>query len=111
LHRRLVNLTAGIYTPITALQFARLVKLEEDGSEATPVGLAVKFPEDGYTQIYEYPPDQQPVVLGNATAEGRGQGPIQGWPAQSGINLRAADVYVLISAMSATTVLRVTEID
>jgi hypothetical protein len=108
--RTLYALTAGVYTPIPALRFSRRVELAEDGS-GNDVGLALKFPEDSFTAIREYPPAQQPVVLGNATAQGGGHGPILGWPTQTGLNARAADNYVLASCMTGTTVLRVTEID
>lgn len=108
--RTLYNLTAGVYTNIPALQFARRVELIEDGSVAG-AGLLVKFPEDNFTAIHAFPPAQQPVVLGNATAQGAGSGPIQGWPVQTGLNVRAADFYAKVTAMGGTTVLRVTEID
>lgn len=110
MNRSLISLTAGVWTPVPATRFSRRVEIAEDGS-ATAVGIALKFPEDNFTQQYDYPVGQQPVVLGNAIAQGRGVGPILGWPAQSGANARAADNYCLASAMSATTKIRVTEID
>lgn len=108
--RTLYNLTAGVYTAIPALRFSRRVELEEDGT-GLGVGLSLKFPEDNFTLIRSYPPEQQPVLLGNSVASGGGQGPIMGWPVQTGLNARAADNYVMASCMTGTTIMRVTEID
>lgn len=108
--RTLYSLTAGVYTNIPALQFARRVELQEDAT-GTNAGLGCKFPEDNFTAIFEYAPDQEPVVLGNSTAEGNAFGTILGWPVQTGLNARAADFYAKVTCLSGTTVLRVTEID
>lgn len=110
MNRTLYNLTAGVYTPIPALQFARLVKMWEDGT-GNGVGLSVKFADDNFTVAYAYPPAIQPVVIGNEVAQGRGQGAIQGWPVQTGLNARAADNYAKVSCLSGTTVMVVEEED
>lgn len=103
-------LTAGTYTSIPALQFARRVELREDGVAAA-VGLSVKYPEDGFTAAYDYLVAQQPVVLGNPVAHGNAYGGILGWPVQTGLNARAADIYCKVSCLTGTTTLDVTEID
>jgi hypothetical protein len=108
--RTLYPLTAGVYTAIPALQFARRVDLEEDGSTA-PAGILLKFREDNFTQIFEYLPAQQPCILGDRVAQANGRGYILGWPTQTGLNARAADNYVMASAVTGTTTLRVTEYD
>lgn len=110
LRRPLVALTAGSYTAIPALQFARKVELAEDDS-VTSVGLSVKFPEDNYTNAFAYKQPQQPVILGNTVAKDNNKGPFVGEPAQTGLNVRAADVYVMVSCLTGTTQLRVTETD
>ncbi len=110
MNRTLYSLTAGTYTPIPSTVFSRMVELQEDDS-VTHVGLLLKFPEDNFTQAYEFKDEAQPVVLGDKVAFGRGQGYILGWPTQTGGNARAADNYVLASAVTGTTKLRVTEYD
>lgn len=110
MNRTFVSLTAGVYTSISATRFSRRVELQEDGSVAS-VGLSVKFPEDGYTQAYGYLQAEQPVVLGNKIAHGLGQGYILGWPTQTGLNARTADVYCKVSCLTGTTKLIVTEYD
>jgi hypothetical protein len=110
LRRPLITLTAGSYTAIPALQFARMVELQEDDSVAS-VGLLLKFPEDNYTAAFAFKAAAQPVVLGNKTAQNNDKGAMVGWPAQTGLNVRAADVYVMASCITGTTQLRVTETD
>lgn len=110
LRRPLVALTAGTYTAIPALQFARMVELQEDDSVAS-VGLLLKFPEDNFTAAFEYKAAAQPVILGDKVAHGNNKGAMLGWPAQTGLNARAADVYVMASCPTGTTQLRVTETD
>jgi hypothetical protein len=85
-----------------------MVELAEDGT-GTGNGLAVKFPNDNFTAIFNYPPDQQPLILGDRDAHGNARGEIIGWPTQTGLNARTADVMVQVAAMSGATVLRVTE--
>ena len=108
--RTLYPLTAGTYTAIPALRFARLVELEEDAT-GNQVGLACKFPEDNFTAVDSYIPQQQPVVLGQKVGQSFGHGTFVGVPAQTGLNVRAADVYAMVTCLSGTTVLRVTEED
>lgn|GEM_PF-4585710 len=110
LRRPLVALTAGVYTAIPALQFARMVELQEDDSVAS-VGLLLKFPEDNFTAIFEYKAAAQPVILGDKVGIEHGRGKFVGEPAQTGLNTRAADVYVMASCATGTTQLRVTEND
>ncbi|HEV2709152.1 MAG TPA: hypothetical protein VGU67_02965 [Edaphobacter sp.] len=108
--RTLYSLTAGTYTAIPALRFSRLVKLEEDGT-GTGVGLICKFPEDNYTATFTYPPAQQPIILGDEVAIQNGRGKMVGIPVQTGLNTEAATVYAMVSCLTGTTVLRVTEED
>ena len=110
MRRTSYNLVAGTFTPIPALQFARRVELTEDAAAAA-VGLSVKYPEDNFVGIHDYLPAQEPVIIGNTVAFGHGQGPILGWPVQTGLNARAADTYCTVSCLSGTTKLWVTEID
>lgn len=110
LRRPLVALTAGTYTAIPALQFARLVELQEDDSVPS-VGLLLKFPEDGYTAVFAYKQEAQPVILGQKVGQKENRGAFVGEPVQTGLNARAADVYVMASCISGTTQLRVTEED
>lgn len=110
LRRPLIALTAGTFTAIPALQFARMVELQEDDSVAS-VGLAFKFPEDNFTATFEYKAAAQPVILGDKVGIQRAQGKFVGEPAQTGLNVRAADVYVMASCITGTTQLRVTEND
>jgi hypothetical protein len=108
--RTLYPLTAGTYTAIPALRFSRKVELEEDGT-GTGAGLAIKFPEDNYTAVMTYTPDQQPVVLGDEVGFGNAKGKMVGWPVQTGLNARPADIYAMVTCLTGTTVLRVTEED
>lgn len=110
LRRPLVALTAGTFTAIPALQFARMVELQEDDS-VTSVGLIFKFPEDNFTAAFTYKAAAQPVILGNKPGIADDKGAFQGMPAQTGLNVRAADVYVMASCLTGTTQLRVTEQD
>lgn len=110
MNRTLYNLTAGTFTAIPATRFSRLVELIEDGTGSL-AGLALKFPEDSFTAIRTYPPDQQPVILGDEVGIANAKGKIIGWPTQTGLNARPADNYVLASCLTGTTVLRVTEED
>jgi len=109
-NQRLFALTTA-FTPIPASIFARRVDLQEDGTVDPAVGLIVKFPNDDFTAAFEYPADQQPVVLGDPIAHQNGYGELLGWPAQTGINVRAADIYVQVAALAGETSLRVTEYD
>lgn len=110
LRRPLVALTAGTFTAIPALQFARMVQLQEDDSVPS-VGLVLKFPEDNYTASFTYKVEAQPVILGNQNAQNNNKGAFVGEPVQTGINTRAADIYVMASCLTGTTQLRVTEED
>jgi hypothetical protein len=87
-----------------------MVELQEDDSVAS-VGLVFKFPEDNFTASFTYKTEAQPVVLGNLNAQNNNKGAFVGEPAQTGINVRAADVYVMASCLTGTTQLRVTEED
>jgi hypothetical protein len=100
------------FIPIPATQFSRLVKYFEDGSVPS-VGISLKFPDDNYTNAITYLSALQPAIQGNETAQGRGDGPMVGYPAQSGSILtpRAATTLVMAAALSGTTTLVVEEID
>ena len=74
-------------------------------------GIACKFPEDNFTAVDSYIPQQQPVVLGDKVGLGHGRGKFVGEPVQTGLNARAAEVYAMVTCLSGTTVLRVTEED
>jgi hypothetical protein len=108
--RTLYTLTAGTYVAIPALRFARRVELSEDGS-GNATGIMCKFPEDNFTAIFTYSTFQQPVVLGDEVGNFHGRGKFVGEPVQTGLNTRAADVYAMVTAVSGTTILRVTEED
>jgi hypothetical protein len=110
LRRPLVTLTAGTFTAIPALQFARLVELQEDDSVPS-VGLMLKFPEDAYTAAFTYKQEAQPVILGQRVGQFNNKGTFVGEPVQTGLNARAADIYVMASCLTGTTALRVTEED
>ena len=103
-------LTAGIYTPIPALQFSRKVELTEDGSVQAQ-GLQVKYPLDGFQSVYTYAPDAEPVEITESVPLGAGQGILLGWPQQTGINQRAADTYCMVSCAGGTSLLNVLEYD
>jgi hypothetical protein len=108
--RTLYTVTAGTFTAIPALRFSRRVEIQEDGT-STGNGIAAKLPDDNFTAVMSYPPAQQPLILGNPTATGHGQGPLIGIPVQTGLNAKAASTYALVSAMSGTIIIRVTEFD
>ena len=108
--RTLYPLTAGTYTAIPALRFARLVELEEDAT-GNQTGIACKFPEDNFTAVDSYIPQQQPVILGQKVGLSHGRGAFVGEPAQTGLHARAADIYAMVTCLSGATVLRVTEED
>lgn len=110
LRRPLIALTAGSFTAVPALQFARRVELQEDDSVPS-VGLVFKFPEDNYTASFTYKQIAQPVILGQQVGNMDGMGEWVGVPAQSGINTAPATVYVMASCLTGTTQLRVTELD
>lgn len=100
------------FIPIPATVFSRMVKYQEDGA-APSVGISLKFPDDNYTNAMSYLWNAQPVIQGNEVANGRGSGPMVGYPAQSGSILtpRAATTLVMAAALSGTTTLIVEEID
>ena len=106
----LYSLTAGNYTVIPATRVARRVEIAEDGT-GNNTGLAIKLPDDNFTAVLSYPPAQQPIVLGNVVANQNGAGMFLGLPTQTGLNARTADTYCLLSCMSGTTIVRVTELD
>ena len=107
--RQLVALPAGVWTNVSASIFARLVKVIEDGSVAG-AGLQARFRSDNFTQAYDYPPAEQPIVLGDQVAVNEGHGAIIGWPAQQNFNARPADVYLQLQPMgAAATTVRVEE--
>jgi hypothetical protein len=100
------------FIPIPATVFSRQVRYYEDGSVAS-VGISLKYPDDNYTNAISYLSARQPAIQGNVVAEGRGEGPMVGYPAQSGSVLtpRAATTLVMAAALSGTTTLVVEEID
>jgi hypothetical protein len=87
-----------------------MVELAEDDS-VDSVGLVLKFPEDNFTASFTYKQQAQPVILGNLNGQNNNKGAFVGQPVQTGINARAADVYVMASCLTGTTQLRVTEVD
>lgn len=109
--RTTYNILAASYTSIPALRFSRRVEIEEDANGGTQSGLLVKFPDDNFTNVIGYSPDQQPVILGSVPAEGKGAGPLIGIPAQSGYPAKSANVYCMIQALTGDTVIHVTEWD
>lgn len=115
---QLVAITAA-FTPITASTYANSVSIMEDGS-GSAAGLKVKFPDDNFTAVYEYPPAQQPIRIGQKEVTGDpGRGKLIGTPAQdvpiagSGAayvaNTQPATVYCQIASMGADTAVRVEE--
>ncbi|MGP8269116.1 MAG: hypothetical protein ACLQLH_03535 [Terracidiphilus sp.] len=100
---------AGTFVSIPATIFARYLQIQEDGSGAAS-GLQIKWPTDNFTAVFKYPSAQQPIKPNeNPETLGLGQGVLLGWPAQTGLNTRAADVYCKIASMGAATVVRVDE--
>jgi hypothetical protein len=110
--KQLINLNGvGTFVNVTASIFARRVSVIEDASGAA-AGIQVKFPDDNFTTVYKYTPAQQPVFMRSGpNLDGHGQGPLLGWPAQTGLpsGAKAASVYCQVASMGAATVIRVDE--
>lgn len=100
----------GAFTSVYATKWSRRVEIEEDGS-VTKTGLLIKLPDDNFTNVYTYPADEQPIVLGNTIAHGNGDGSTVGRPAQTGNPPVAATELCRIASVGAATVIRVNEID
>lgn len=100
---------AATFVNIPATRFARYLQIQEDGT-GTAAGLQIKWPTDNFTAIDKYPATQQPIKpQENPETLGMGMGPILGWPAQTGLNVRAADILFKVASMGAATVVRVDE--
>lgn len=104
-----VNGSSGAFVAIPASIPARSVTIVEDGASAGQ-GLAVQFPQDGYTATATYGAGV-PIEI-----EGAGHDGICGLPAQNAangttaFNYRAADVYCQVRSATATaTNVRVVE--
>jgi hypothetical protein len=116
---QLIAVTGGAFVPVNAQIASQYVEIIEDGS-GSAAGLKVKFPADGFTAIYEYPPGQQPIKLGVSRVTGApGRSPLKGVPA---VNVPVANgngtyttvtqpatVYAQVESMGAVTVIRVRE--
>jgi len=98
-----INSSVGAPVNITAKAFARGVAIAEDGS-GSAAGLTVTWPNG---TVAEYPPSQQPIVIGNIT--GGGVGPLVGVPANYSAVNSPATKYCSIVSMGAATAVRVTE--
>lgn len=116
--KRLIAITAA-FSAVSATIFSNYVEIQEDGSGAA-AGLKVKFPDDNFTAVYEYPPDQQPIRIGTPENTGApGGAPFAGVPTQSApiagggnayiANTNPATVYCQVASMGADTVIRVDE--
>jgi hypothetical protein len=101
-----IAVTNGAYVSITAKTFARGVAIQEDGSTAG-AGLQVLWPNG---TVSEYPPSQQPIIIGNIVPNGVGPlvGTPAGWNGLSAANCPAT-VYCQIKSMGANTNVRVSE--
>lgn len=117
--KQLINITAA-FTPVSASIFSSYVEIQEDGS-GVAAGLKVQFPDDNFTETYEYPAGAQPIKIGKEPVSGQGNGraPLVGRPAQNApipgnagayiANTNAATVYCKVASMGANTVIRVDE--
>lgn len=105
--------------PLSASTFSESVEIQEDGSVAGS-GLTVYFPDDNFTQGYDFPPAQQPIRIGAALVTGApGRAPLLGKPARTvpvpnglgtytNVN-EAATIYCKVVSMGAATSVRVIE--
>jgi hypothetical protein len=101
-----IAVTGAAFVALTAKTFARGVAIQEDGTGAA-AGLIVLWP-NGNTD--EYPPTQQPIIIGNIVPNGVGPlvGSPAGWNGLSAANCPAT-VYCQVKSMGAATAVRVSE--
>ena len=111
-------LTGAAFVDVNATTFANYVKIVEDASGAA-AGLKVKFPADGFTQVYEYAPGV-PIEIGTPNNTGApGKAPMLGKPDRT-VPIPKADgtylnqdepatIYCKIDSMGAATKARVIE--
>lgn len=100
-----INGSAGAYVQILSSIPARRAEGREDES-ATAQGLTYQKPDDGFVATYTVgvpgTPDAPQIVLGNPVGQGAGEGPILGWPAQSGLLNTTATQLVNVRSKTAT---------
>lgn len=112
-----INGSGGAFTPILASIACRQMTVIEDESVA-PQGLIYQGYEDNFAANRQVGPSTEPLIFGNAVAQGGGVGPIIGFPAQNAANGTTAFNYIaattILKVKSATvtaTTIRVTEYD
>lgn len=104
---------------VSASTFSQSIEIQEDGS-GSGAGLTVYFPDDNFTQAYQYPPSQQPIKRGAKEVTGApGRAPLLGKPDRTVpvvngnggyTNLdEPATVYCKVVSMGAATAIRVIE--
>jgi hypothetical protein len=95
---------APVNIPATIL--LRRMVIRETDTGGTKQGITITYP-DGSSESYA--PTSQPVLIGSQIAAGAGRGATLGWPAQSGVPVRAADVVCRVVSMGTATAIVVEE--
>jgi hypothetical protein len=98
-----IAVTSAAQVNLVAKVFSSYVEIAEDGS-GSAAGLKVTWPNGS---VSEYPPAQQPILIGDKTHIGRG--PFEGVPANYNSGGGPATVYCQVESMAANTIVRVSE--
>jgi hypothetical protein len=108
-----LNAAGGAMVQVLATRWVRRMDIIEDGSIAVPTGLIYMSILDNFTTVFQVAPQTEPIILQNSMSQGRGVGPILGFPAQTGGQATgvASKVFQATSATAAATTIRVTEFD
>jgi hypothetical protein len=115
MHNTLYAVPAAGSAPVSVVStmMSRRVIIQEDDSVPNQ-GLIVFFPQDNFTQGYQYAAGHEPIILGDIVANMKGKGSVLGNPIQKDVSqtvtLRAADIYAKVTSATATvTKIRVQE--
>jgi hypothetical protein len=104
-----INAAGGAIVAIPATAASRKVVITEcppgggtfNDANFAPQGLNYQLPNDGFVTIYPLLPADS-LVLGNLIAEGKGAGPLQGYPAQQDPGGRTIPAFIYAKIISAT---------
>jgi hypothetical protein len=106
-----VNSSVGAFIDVTVSMPCRKVIVEEDPNNGAAAGLQYKLPDDGFVAIKKLEVGGQ-LNLGNSVGQGKGEGPVVGFPAQSsGGTAIAATVVAKLLSVGAATKYRRTEVE
>ncbi|HEY1808859.1 MAG TPA: hypothetical protein VGG42_09870 [Acidobacteriaceae bacterium] len=118
--KQLIAVTAAAYVTVSATIFSQYVEIQEDAS-GSAAGLEVTFPDDNFTQAYEYQPSAQPIKIGTPIVTGKsGSARLVGKPDRTVsvpssvtgkyVNVdEPATIYCKVKSLGANTNIRVDE--